>query len=156
MFHCYIFKCFLQGIIEHVTGPNRAHRQEEYDISIKQVGNPLNLSLLRSLKELSETKSDDNIKFNDLQSVKQMLSVVLHEHCSSQADFIFNRSYFSQPAVEDRFGNWDLGLGKAIWRGFYSCLMFSKGTHQLLMNLDSKIQRKELIGKYHLYFVRLL
>lgn len=156
MFHCYIFKCFLQGIIEHVTGPNRAHRQEEYDISIKQVGNPLDLSLLRSLKELSEMKSDDNIKFNDLQSVKQMLSVVLHEHCSSQADFIFNRSYFSQPVVEDRFGNWDLGLGKAVWRGFYSCLMFSKGTHQLFMNLDSKIQRKELIGKYHLYFVRLL
>jgi len=139
IFHCHIFKCFLQGIVEHITGPNRAHRQEEYEICIKQVGNPVDLSLLRSLKEFSETKSDDNIELNDLQSVKQMLSVVLHEHCSSQAEFIFNRSFYSQPAVEDRFGNWDLGLGKAAWRGFYSCLIFSKGAHQLLMNLDGEI-----------------
>jgi len=140
IFHCYIFKCFLQGIVEHITGPNRAHREEKYEISIKQVGNPVDLSLLRSLKEFFETKSDVNIKLNELQRIKQMLSVVLHEHCSSQADFIFNRSYFSQPTLDERFGNWDLGLGKAVWRGFYSSLVFAKGTHQLLINLDGKIQ----------------
>jgi hypothetical protein len=69
-----------------------------------------------------------------------MLSIVLHENCSSLADFIFARLFFSQPLPQDRYGSWDLGLGKAVWRGFYSCLVFTKGRHQLLMNLDGKLQ----------------
>jgi hypothetical protein len=123
-----------------VMGPNRNNRQVEHKISVKQVGDPVDLSLLRSLKQIYETKSDDNVNLEDLQSIQQTLSVVLHEHCSSRAEFIFGRSFFSQPVSDDRYGNWDLGLGKALWRGFYSCLIFSKGRHQLLMNLDGKIR----------------
>ncbi|CAF4212234.1 unnamed protein product, partial [Rotaria sordida] len=73
----------------------------------------------------------------DLQDIKQILSIALHEHCSSHAAFICNRSFFA-PTKDGEHGVWDLGLGKALWCGFYSCLVFAKGTHQLLMNLDVK------------------
>jgi len=43
-------------------GPNQANHLEEYKMSIKQVADPLDLSLLRFLKEFYETKSDDNIR----------------------------------------------------------------------------------------------
>lgn len=131
--------------MEKITGPNRFDRLETYDVFIKQVGDPIDLSFLRVLKDLFQTQSDDNIRLNDLQNAKQMLSIALHENCSSQADFIFNRSFFSRSLASDRHGGWDLGLGKAMWRGFYSCLVFANGAHQLLMNLDSKNQLKELI-----------
>jgi hypothetical protein len=121
-------------------GPNQANRLEEYKMSVKQVADPLDLSLLRFLKEFYETKSDDNAKLNDPQNVKQIFSIVLYEHCSSQADFIFGRSFFSQPLSQDRYGSRDLGLGKAVWREFSSCLVFTKGRNQLLMNLDGKLQ----------------
>lgn len=99
---------------------------------------PIDLSVLRIIHEFYRS-NDGNISLDDLERIKQMLSVALHENCSSQADFIFNRSFFSQPLPQDRHNNWDLGLGNAIWRGFYSCLIFTKGTHQLLMNLDGKL-----------------
>jgi hypothetical protein len=131
--------------MEKITGPNRFDRLETYDVFIKQVGDPIDLSILRVLKDIFQTQSNDNIRSNELQRAKQMLSIVLHENCSSQADFIFNRLFFSRPLASDRYGSWDLGLGKAVWRGFYSCLIFANGAHQLLMNLDSKSQSKELI-----------
>jgi hypothetical protein len=121
-------------------GPNRANRQEEYQIFIKRVGDPIDLASLHSLKEFYETENDDNITFNELPNIKKVVSIVSHEHCSSNAEHIYNRSFFSQPVLEDRYGYWDLGLGKALWRGFYSCLVFAKGNYQLLMNLDGKFQ----------------
>jgi hypothetical protein len=95
------------------------HILEDYKISIKQVGDPIDLSLLRSPINFYENKSDLGVKPNDLQKIRQMLSMVLHEYCSSQADFISNRSFFSLSLLQDRHGSWDLGLGKAMWRGFY-------------------------------------
>jgi hypothetical protein len=118
--------------------PNRADCLEEYKVSIKQVGNPIDLHLLRSLREFYESGNNNDINSKDIHSIKQVLSLALHENCSSRADFIYNRSFFSQPASENAHDCWDLGLGKALWRGFYSCLVFSKGHHQLLMNLDGK------------------
>lgn len=47
------------------------------------------------------------------------------------------------PTTDGNYGNWDLGLGTALWRGFYSCLVFAKGEHKLLMNLDGKPQHYE-------------
>jgi hypothetical protein len=128
------------GITENIMGPNRANRQEEYKFSIKRVGNPIDLSLLRSLKEFYSTENGDNVTSNSLQNIKKVVSIVSHEHCSSNAEHIYNRSFFSQPVSEDRYGCWDLGLGKALWRGFYSCLVFAKGSYQLLMNLDGKYE----------------
>jgi hypothetical protein len=121
-----------------VVGPNRANRQEEYQVSIKHVGSPIDLALLPLLKELYQMENNNNITLNTLQNIKQFVSIVLHERCSSHADFIYNRSFFAQPVSPDKHGDWDLGLGTALWRGFYSCLVFAKGTHQLLMNLDCK------------------
>ncbi|CAF3586663.1 unnamed protein product [Rotaria sp. Silwood1] len=118
--------------------PNRFNRQEEYQISITRVGNPIDLSLLRSLDEFYNTKNDSNINVNDIKVLQQMLSIVLHENCSSNAAYIYNRSFFAQPILENKHGYWDLGLGKALWRGFYSCLVFTNGTNRLLMNLDGK------------------
>jgi hypothetical protein len=129
---------FLQGIIEKIKGSNRANCLVKYKISIKHVGHPVDLNLLRTLKEFDKPKSDANINLDDLQNIKRILSIVLHQNCSSQADFIFNRSFFSLSPSQDRHGSWDLGLGKAMWRGFYSCLVFAKGNYKLLMNLDSK------------------
>lgn len=109
------------------------------------MGDRIDLSILGVLKDIFQTQTDDNIRVTDLPRAQQMLSIVLHENCSSQAEFIFKRSFFSRSLASDIYGSWDLGLGKAAWRGFYSCLVFANGVHQLLMNLDSKNQLKEFI-----------
>lgn len=83
-----------------------------------------------------ESTNSSNYITENISNIKQILSIALHEHCSSQATSIYNRSFFA-PTLKEQYGEWDLGLGKALWRGFYSCLVFSKGRHQLLMNLDS-------------------
>jgi hypothetical protein len=120
-------------------GPNRSNRQEPHKVIIQRVGQPVDLSLIRNLPELFDPTKISNDRLEDLQDIKQVLSIALHEHCSSHAEFIYNRSFFTPP-IEGQHGAWDLGLGKAMWRGFYSCLVFSKGTHQLLMNLDGKFR----------------
>ena len=107
---------------------------------MKRVGDVIDLKTLAMLEEVHQPRHDTNLAPVQLHSIKQVLSIATHERCSSDADFIYNRTFFREPAVHDRHGHWELGLGKALWRGFYSCLVFSKGTHQLLMNLDSKFQ----------------
>ncbi|CAF2600413.1 unnamed protein product [Rotaria sp. Silwood2] len=123
-------------ITEKIMAPNRFNRQEEYQISIKRVGNAIDLSLLHFLNEFYDTENNSNVNVNDIRIIQQVLSIVLHENCSSNAAYIYNRSFFAQPILKDKHGYWDLGLGKALWRGFYSCLVFANGTHRLLMNLD--------------------
>lgn len=127
------------NIQETVKGLNREGRFVEYNICIRLVRAPIDLSLLRSLKQLYSTGvgSSDNINLDDLQSIRQILAVVLHEKCSSEADFIFNRSFFSQPTTTH--GQWDLGLGKAAWSGFYSCPVVTKDAYPISVNLDGKI-----------------
>ncbi|CAF1368534.1 unnamed protein product, partial [Adineta ricciae] len=132
----------LPGITENtpaqiIDGPNRSNRQEPHKVVVQRVGIPVDLALIRNLNELFDPSSLTNERIEDLQEVKQVLSVALHEHCSSQASFVFTRSFFT-PSTDGHGCEWDLGLGKAAWRGFYSCLVFSKGKHQLLMNLDVK------------------
>ncbi|UJR09388.1 hypothetical protein I4U23_013631 [Adineta vaga] len=124
------------GINEEISGPNRAGRYEQYSLTVKRVGKPVDLKTLTLLEDIQQPQADNNLEPTRLQSIKQVLSIVAHERCSSKADFIYNRTFFSQPTIDERYGHWDLGLGKALWRGFYSCLVFSKGTNQLLMNLD--------------------
>lgn len=120
-----------------IMGPNRANRQVPYQVTVLQSNEPLDLSVLQNLEEMYRTTNESNERLEQLQSIKQVLSIALHEHCLSQAEFIYNRTFFALP-TDDRHGNWDLGLGKALWRGFYSCLVFTKGSHQLLMNLDGE------------------
>ena len=124
---------------------------EEYQVFVKKVGNPIDLSILRVLTDLFQTQRGDNIRTNELKRVEQALSIVLHEKCSSKADFIFNRSFFTWSVATDRHGSWDLGLGKAMWRGFYSCLVLANGDYQLLMNIDGNNQLRNLI--YDNFFV---
>lgn len=126
------------GIQEKIQGPSQYDGLEQYEVSVKLTGDPIDLSVLSILTDCSQPQNNSRIDLTRLHHVKQVLSVILHEHCSSHADFIFNRSFFSRPVATDRYGNWDLGLGKAVWPGFYSCLVLTKGKHQLLMNLDGK------------------
>ncbi|CAF4618051.1 unnamed protein product, partial [Rotaria magnacalcarata] len=51
----------------------------------------------------------------DLVPIKQILSIALHENCSSRATAIYDRSFFAATTAEQH-GEWDLGLGKALWR----------------------------------------
>ncbi|UJR36678.1 hypothetical protein I4U23_029395 [Adineta vaga] len=120
-----------------ISGLNRSNRHEPHKVIVQRVGSPVDLSLIANLNELFDPASLTNDRIEDLQQVKQVLSIALHEYCSSNAAFIYNRSFFASSA-DGRQSEWDLGLGKAMWRGFYSCLVFSKGKHQLLMNLDVK------------------
>jgi len=124
-----------------IMGPNRSNRQEAHKLIVQRVGSPVDLSLIQNLTELFDTANESNDRLEDLQKVKQVLSIALHEHCSSHASFIYNRSFYA-PAVAGQYGEWDLGLGKQMWRGFYSCLVFAKGKHKLLMNLDGKYHHK--------------
>ncbi|CAF4644679.1 unnamed protein product, partial [Rotaria sp. Silwood2] len=124
------------GIIETMMAPNRFGRQEEHEISIKRVGKPVDLSLLNSLDEFQQTDNNNYLNHDDLKRIKHILSVVLHEQCSSNATYIYNRSFFTQPTLDNKYGYWDLDLGKALWRGFYSCLLIGKSNYQLLINLD--------------------
>ncbi|CAF0788522.1 unnamed protein product [Adineta ricciae] len=124
------------GIKESIKAPNRAGRFQEYQITVKRVGDVIDLKTLAMLEEVHQPRHDNNLAPVQLHSIKQVLSIATHERCSSDAHFIYNRTFFREPVVHDRHGHWDLSLGKALWRGFYSCLVFSKGTHQLLMNLD--------------------
>ena len=118
-------------------GPDRSNKQEPHTVIIQRVGLPVDLSITQDLNTLFESAKTSNIRLEELQDIKQVLSIALHEHCSSHAAFVYNRSFYS-PSNQGQYGEWDLGLGKALWRGFYSCLVFSKGKHQLLMNLDGK------------------
>ncbi|CAF1451736.1 unnamed protein product [Rotaria magnacalcarata] len=124
------------GITEIIPALNRVNCLEDYEICVKRVGDPIDLSLLNPLRTFHQMENDSNINFNYIQKIKQIFSIVLHENCSSHATYIYNRSFFTQPTLENEHGYWDLGLGKASWRGFYSCLVLANGTHQLLMNLD--------------------
>ncbi|UJR36677.1 hypothetical protein I4U23_029394 [Adineta vaga] len=117
---------------------------EPHKVIVQRVGSPVDLSLIANLNELFDPASLTNDRMEDLQQVKQVLSIALHEYCSSNAAFIYNRSFFASSA-DGRQSEWDLGLGKAMWRGFYSCLVFSKGKHQLLMNLDGECLDDECI-----------
>ncbi|CAF1158155.1 unnamed protein product, partial [Didymodactylos carnosus] len=112
-----------------------------------------NNSIILSLDRLTDIDKKENFKFiihltdepidfaelalqeksENFERLKQVLSIVLHEQCSSTALFASKRAFYSIPTVGNAF---DLGEGKALWRGFYSCLMFSKGNHKLLVNLD--------------------
>ena len=138
----YDQKLPFDNIQEIVKGPNRQCRIVDYHISIKQVRSPIDLSLLRSVKQLyanNVNNDNNNIDLNALQSIRQILAIVIHEKCSSEADFIFSRSFFSQPSPADRYSGWDLGLGTAAWSGFYSCPVITNGSYSISINLDSKI-----------------
>ncbi len=104
---------------------------------VQRVGTPVDLSMIQNLNQLFDTANELSERLEDLQNIKQVLSIALHEHCSSHAAFVTNRTFYS-PTAEGQYGDWDLGAGKAMWRGFYSCLVFGKGRYQLLMNLDGK------------------
>ncbi|CAF3728415.1 unnamed protein product [Rotaria sordida] len=122
---------------EIIEGPGRSNRQEPHRVIVRKAGNPVDLALIQHTNQIFDRENLSNYTPEDLQDIKQILSIALHEHCSSHAAFICNRSFFA-PTKDGQHGEWDLGLGKALWRGFYSCLVFAKGTHQLLMNLDVK------------------
>ncbi len=122
-----------------IMGPNRFNQQEPHRVTVQRVGTPVDLALIQNLNQLFDATNESDDRLEDLQDIKQVLSIALHEHCSSHAAFIYNRSFYA-PAIEGQYGDWDLGSGKAMWRGFYSCLVFAKGRHQLLMNLDGKYQ----------------
>lgn len=111
---------------------NENNRLEDYEVSIKRVGKQIDLSILNSDEKLNDSTHAD------IQKIQQIFSVVLHEHCSSNSTFLYNRIFFQSPVPGNKHGYWDLGLGTALWRGFYSCLVFANGVHQLLMNLDGK------------------
>ncbi|CAF3977665.1 unnamed protein product [Adineta steineri] len=153
------------GITEPIMGINRANRYEEYKISVKRVGNAIDLASLASFKEIHEPNTENNLNIDDLQNIRQVLSIALHEHCSSTADYIYNRTFFRLPSSQNTLGNWDIGSGKATWRGFYSCLVFTNGSQRLFMNLDvshgifqkkqsfldflCEVMRHSPCGKYH-------
>ncbi|CAF1176658.1 unnamed protein product [Rotaria sordida] len=119
----------VMGVTELIQCPNSSNQMEEFKFTIKLVGDPIDFSLLRSPNAFLTAH-------RDLTQVKQALSIALHEHCSSHAEFVYNRLFYAQPTVEYQYGYWDLGMGKALWRGFYSCLKFANGTYKLLTNLD--------------------
>lgn len=112
-------------------------KQVPHTIIVQRVGAPVNLSLIQDMQQIFNEPVTSNISLEQLQDIKQVLSIALHEHCSSHATFVYNRTFFSLEG-EDMYGAFDLGMGRAMWRGFYSCLVFSKGRHELLMNLDGK------------------
>ena len=116
-------------------GPSRNNRQEPHTVTIQRVGSRVDLALINNLDSFFDRHERSNERLENLEDIKQVLSIALHEHCSSHAAFAYTRSFFS-PAADGRYGEWDLGNGKAMWRGFYSCLVFGKGRHQLLMNID--------------------
>lgn len=120
-------------------GPNRSNKQEPHSVIVQRVGQPVDLSLLQGIRHIFDDPKTSNTSLENLQDIKQVLSIALHEHCSSHAAFIYNRTFYP-PLEQEQYGSWDLGSGKALWRGFYSCLVFSKGRHELLMNLDGEYQ----------------
>ncbi|CAF3953958.1 unnamed protein product [Rotaria sp. Silwood2] len=124
-------------VAEDIKGPNRSNRQELHKVIVRKAGCPVDLAVIQNTKEIFDTENLTNYTPESLQNIKQILSIVLHEHCSNHATFIYNRCFFSS-TTDGSHGEWDLGLGKALWRGFYSCLVFAKGKHKLLMNLDVK------------------
>lgn len=110
-----------------------------HTIAIQRVGAPVDLSLIHDLRQIYNEPKTSNIELEQLQDIKQVLSIALHEHCSSHATFVYGRAFFSLDR-QNTYGVFDLGMGKAMWRGFYSCLVFSKGRHELLMNLDGEFE----------------
>ena len=120
-------------------GPSRSNRQEPHTVIIQRVGIPVDLALMQNLDQFFDQNNQTSERLEKLEDVRQVLSIALHERCSSRAAFVHDRSFYS-PTFDGRYGEWDLGSGKALWRGFYSCLVFGKGRYQLLMNLD---------GSYH-------
>ncbi|CAF4340358.1 unnamed protein product [Rotaria sp. Silwood2] len=124
-------------VAEDIKGPNRSNRQELHKVIVRKAGCPVDLAVIQNTKEIFDTENLTNYTPESLQNIKQILSIVLHEHSSNHATFIYNGCFFSS-TTDGCHGEWDLGLGKALWRGFYSCLVFAKGKHKLLMNLDVK------------------
>ena len=118
-------------------GPNRSNKQEAHQVIVQEAGYPVDLALLRNLNQLFDTARESNEQLEELQAVKQVLSIALHEQCSANATFIYNRCFFAA-ASDYTHGEWNLGDGKALWRGFYSCLVFAKDKYQLMMNLDGR------------------
>ncbi|CAM4856969.1 unnamed protein product [Rotaria socialis] len=121
--------------VQEITAPNRSNRLVTHKVIVRRAGEPIDLALIHNFDEILHTENRLNNTPQDLDNIKQILSIALHENCSSHATAIYDRLFFAQTTPEQH-GEWDLGLGKALWRGFYSCLVFSKGAHQLLMNLD--------------------
>ena len=118
---------------------------------VQQAGNPIDLALLHNLNQLFDTARESNERLEELQAVKQALSIALHEQYSADATFIYNRCFFTAARDYAR-GTWDLGDGKALWRGFYSCLVFAKDKYQLMMNLDGE-QANRQCAVSHLLFI---
>ncbi|CAM4770677.1 unnamed protein product, partial [Rotaria magnacalcarata] len=136
----FVYNQPLPDINENTTGqeikaPNRSNRLVSHKVIVRRAGEPIDLALIQNFDEIIHTENRSNDTPQDLVPIKQILSIALHENCSSHATAIYDRSFFAATTAEQH-GEWDLGLGKALWRGFYSCLVFSKGAHQLLMNLD--------------------
>lgn len=122
---------------EEIRGLNRRNKQVNFKVKIQPAGTPVDLTVLQNIDLLLNSFEESNERKEQLQNIQQVLSIALHEHCSSTADFIFNRTFFINPDA-NQYGSWDLGEGKAMWRGFYSCLVFGKGEYRLMMNLDGK------------------
>ena len=119
-----------------IRGPNHRNKIVPFKVIIQPAGNPADLALLQNLDQMLNRPDESNERMTELQNIQQVLSIALHENCSRNADFIFNRTFFVQPTAPNYHGSWDLGEGKAMWRGFYSCLVFGKGEYRLMMNLD--------------------
>ncbi|CAF3439875.1 unnamed protein product [Rotaria socialis] len=121
--------------VQEIKAPNRSNRLVTHKVIVRRAGEPIDLALIQNFDEILHTENRLNNTPQDLDIIKQILSIALHENCSFHATAIYDRLFFAQTTPEQH-GEWDLGLGKALWRGFYSCLVFSKGAHHLLMNLD--------------------
>src|SRR4051794_17061408 len=110
MYHSlsFYFTCIstlFQGVQETVVGPSRSNRPEPHTVIVKRVGEPVNLALLQNLDQLFNTINESNDRLEDLQDIKQVLSIALHEHCSSHAAFMYNRSFYA-PIIEGQHGEW--------------------------------------------------
>ncbi|CAF1297239.1 unnamed protein product [Didymodactylos carnosus] len=106
------------GVTYKISVPNHYGRQESFNLTIKLIKSNQGQIDLRQL---------------DISSLKQILTTVLHEAASKNAHAIRNRSFYMIPTKENAF---DLGDGKAGWRGFYSALVLSASEYKLALNLD--------------------
>ncbi|CAF3860432.1 unnamed protein product, partial [Rotaria sp. Silwood1] len=122
------------GIIETMSAPNRFGRQEEHEILIKLVGKPVDLSLLNFLDEFQQTGNNNYLNHDDLKRIKHILSVVLHEQCSSNATYICNRLFFAQPTLDNKYGDWDLGLGDAASEQTFS---WKQGEQESIVTVEN-------------------
>ena len=114
-------------------GPNRSNKQEPHTVTIQRVGLPVDLSLTQNLNTLFESANTSNIRLEELQDIKQVLSIALHEHCSSHAAFVYNRSFYS-PSNQGQHGEMGSWFRKSTvaWFLFMSCFFQRKAstTHE--------------------------